>query len=210
MSGMSMNKVIHGAIRRDLDRFISALRSFSAGDTDRAQQLGTAWANFDDQLKHHHDGEHAIAWPAMEAVGVSRELLDAMDTEHDAMAAVLDQTRAAMDQLVRSPGKDQADTALKAFTTLRDVTVQHLEHEEAELEGVYLAKRETPELKAMAKAFSRVSPARGGRFVAWVLDDASPEERAAVSQEIPAAARAIIGGVFGRGYRRNVATVWRS
>jgi hemerythrin-like domain-containing protein len=210
MSGMSMNKVIHGAIRRDLDRFISALQSFSAGDAVRAQQLGTAWANFDDQLTHHHEGEHEIAWPAMEAVGVSRELLDAMDAEHDAMAAALDQTRTAMDQLVHSPGKDQADTALEAFTTLREVTASHLEHEEAELEEVYLAKRDTPELKAMAKAFSRVNPARGGRFVEWVLDGASPEERATVSQEIPAPVRAIMGGVFGRGYRKNVATVWRS
>ena len=205
-----MNKVIHGAIRRDLDRFISALRSFSAGDAVRAQQRGTAWANFDDQLKHHHEGEHEIAWPARHAVGVSRELLDAMDAEHDAMATALDQTRTAMGQLVRSPGTDQVDTALEAFTRLREVTVSHLEHEEAELEQVYLAKRDTPELKAMAKAFSRVNPARGGRFVEWVLDGASPEERATVSQEIPAPARAIIGGVFGRGYRKNVATVWRS
>lgn len=210
MGGMSMNKVIHGAIRRDLDRFISALQSFSAGDTVRAQQLGTAWANFDDQLNHHHEGEHEIAWPAMEAVGVSRELLDEMDDEHDAMATALDQTRTAMDQLVRSPGKEQAGTALGAFITLREVTVSHLEHEEAELEEVYLAKRETPELKAMAKAFSRVSPARGGRFLEWVLDGASPAERATVSQEIPAPVRAIFGGVFGRGYRKNVATVWRS
>lgn len=210
MGGMSMNKVIHGAIRRDLDRFISALQSFSAGDTVRAQQLGTAWANFDDQLNHHHEGEHEIAWPAMEAVGVSRELLDEMDDEHDAMATALDQTRTAMDQLVRSPGKEQAGTALGAFTTLRELTISHLEHEEAELEEVYLAKRETPELKAMAKAFSRVSPARGGRFLEWVLDGASPAERATVSQEIPAPVRAIFGGVFGRGYRKNVATVWRS
>jgi hypothetical protein len=31
-----------------------------------------------------------------------------------------------------------------------------------------------------------------------------------LSQEIHAAARAIIGGVFGGGYRKNVAPVWRS
>ena len=35
-----MNKVIHAAFRRDLDRFVGALTTFNAGDTARAQQLG--------------------------------------------------------------------------------------------------------------------------------------------------------------------------
>ncbi len=32
-------------------------------------------------------------------------------------------------------------------------------------------------MKAMGKAFAKVSPARGGRFFTWLLDGASPEER---------------------------------
>ena len=36
MAEMSMNKVIHGAVRRDLDRFADALRTFRPGDTERA------------------------------------------------------------------------------------------------------------------------------------------------------------------------------
>ena len=96
MGEMSMNKAIHGAFRRDLDRFITALGTFQPGDRARAAQLATAWANFDDQLTHHHEGEHQIAWPALHAVGVSTELLDAMDAEHDTMAAALAETRVAM------------------------------------------------------------------------------------------------------------------
>ena len=65
MAEMSMNKAIHGAVRRDLDRFIAALTAFPPGDPARAQQLDAAWANFDDQLTHHHEGEHTIAWPAL-------------------------------------------------------------------------------------------------------------------------------------------------
>ena len=66
MATMSMNKVIHGAIRRDLDRFEGALTTFRAGDSERARQLGVAWENFDRQLTDHHEGEHEIAWPALE------------------------------------------------------------------------------------------------------------------------------------------------
>ena len=62
----------------------------------------------------------------------------------------------------------------------------------------------------MGRAFGKVSPARGGRFFAWVLDGASPEERAAVTREVPGPVVTIIGGIFGRGYRKNVASLWRT
>jgi hemerythrin-like domain-containing protein len=209
MTEMSMNKAIHGAFRRDLERFIAALRTFSAGDQTRARQLGTAWANFDDQLTYHHEGEHAIAWPALESVGVSKELLATMDAEHDAMATALAETRTAIDALTRTAGADESAAALAAVETLKAVTVAHLDHEEAEIEPVYLDKRDTPELRAMGKAFGKISPTRGGRFFAWLLDGASPEEREAVTREVPGPVVAIIGGIFGRGYRKNVAPVWK-
>jgi Hemerythrin HHE cation binding domain len=209
MAEMSMNKAIHGAVRRDLDRFIAALSAFPPGDLTRARQLATAWENFDDQLSYHHEGEHTIAWPALQAVGVSKELLTTMDAEHETMAAALAETGTAIGALTRTAGVEESTAALEACQKLKDVTVAHLDHEEAEIEDVYLAKRDTPELKAMGKAFGKVSPARGGRFFAWLLDGASPEEREAVTREVPGPVVSIIGGIFGRGYRRNVAPVWK-
>ena len=210
MAEMSMNKAIHGAFRRDLDRFVAALGAFPPGDLDRARQLDTAWQNFDDQLTHHHEGEHEIAWPALQSIGVSAELLATMDAEHETMAAALAEARTSMAALTRTAGLEESRTALAAFERLRAVTVQHLDHEESEIEDVYLAGRDTPEMKAMGKAFSKVSPARGGRFFAWLLDGASPAERATVTDGVPAPVLAVISGVFGRGYRKNVAPVWRS
>ena len=210
MAEMSMNKVIHGAVRRDLDRFIAALRAFAPGDLARARQLEKAWSNFHEQLTYHHEGEHAIAWPALESVGVSRDLLTSLDAEHETMAAALRETRSAMGELAKRAGAEEAEAALAAVQRLQAVTVAHLDHEEAEIEPVYLAKRDTPELKAMGKAFARVSPSRGGRFFAWVLDGASAEERAAVTDEVPGPVLTVVGGVFGRGYRKDVASVWRA
>jgi hypothetical protein len=210
MAEMSMNRAIHGAFRRDLDRFIAALSTFAPGDATRARQLGTAWANFDDQLTHHHEGEHTIAWPALQSIGVSKDLLVTMDAEHDVMAKALDETRAAIGALTRTAGAEEAGAALAAVQQLKTVTTAHLDHEEAELEDVYLAKRDTPEMKAMGKAFGKVSPARGGRFFAWVLDGASPAEQEAVTKEVPGPVLSIIGGIFGRGYRKDVAPVWKT
>jgi hypothetical protein len=210
MTEMSMNKAIHGAFRRDLDRFIAALRSFTPGDLARAKQLDVAWANFDDQLTFHHQGEHTIAWPALESLGVSKEVLATMDAEHEKMAEALAETRTAMGALTRTAGAEDSQVALASFQKLQAVTAQHLDHEEAELEDFYLSKRETPEMKAMGKAFGKVSPSRGGRFFAWTLDGASPDERAAVTREVPGPVISIIGGVFGRSYRKNIAPVWKT
>jgi hypothetical protein len=205
---MSMNKAIHGAVRRDLDRFVAALGAFPAGDKVRAHQLGAAWENFDDQLVHHHEGEHAIAWPALQAVGVAPDLIAAFDAEHAAMSEALTEARAAMADLVRTADAIQAAAALTAVRDLQAATVAHLDHEEAEIEPVYQEHRESAAIVAMNKAFAKVPPSRGGRFFAWVLDGASPDERAAVTREVPGPVLTIIGGIFGRGYRRNIAPVW--
>jgi Spy/CpxP family protein refolding chaperone len=118
-----MNRVIHGAIRRDLERFEGALTTFRAGDSARARQLGVAWENFDKQLTDHHEGEHEIAWPALEQVGVTRETLDQMDAEHVAMAEALGNARSAMAALVSSPQTGESEAALAAIRRLKDVTV---------------------------------------------------------------------------------------
>ncbi|MDX6326809.1 MAG: hypothetical protein QOK15_3163, partial [Nocardioidaceae bacterium] len=115
-----------------------------------------------------------------------------------------------MDALVHAPGADESRAALAAFEKLESVTAQHLDHEEAELEEVYLRNRDTPEIKAMGRAFGKVGPREGGQFFAWLQDGATPDERSAMSQDIPKPVLTIIGGVFGRSYRKNVAPVWRS
>ncbi|MGH3474612.1 MAG: hemerythrin domain-containing protein [Aeromicrobium sp.] len=209
MTQMSMNKVIHGAVRRDLDRFAGALSGFPAGDTNRANELATAWENYDVQLTYHHEGEHRIAWPALESVGVSRELLDTLDGEHDAMAAAMGEARTTIAVLKRTASAEDAATALEAFTKLRTVTVQHLDHEEAEIEPVYVGKADTPELTAMGKQFGRdVGPKQAGTFFAWLLDGTSAAERETLRGSLPGPVLAILTGVFGRRYKREVASVW--
>ena len=210
MSLMSMNKVIHGAVRRDLNRFEGALATFPADNHQRADQLATAWENFDWQLTNHHEGEHEIAWPALQKVGVSREMIAQMDAEHDVMAEALAQARSAMTSLQASPGAGEADTALVAIRRLKDVTIEHLDHEEQELEPLYLEKHEDPAIKEMGKKFAKTSPAKGGQFFAWLTDGATAEEKAALGATVPKPVMAVIVGVFGRGYRKRVAPVWRS
>ncbi|GAA1949904.1 hypothetical protein GCM10009798_06430 [Nocardioides panacihumi] len=205
-----MNKVIHGAVRRDLDRFRRALGAFPDGDRDRAAALHRAWTNFDAQLTEHHEGEHEIAWPAMEAIGIDTSTISSFDSEHEAMAADLAATRESMATLRRTATRADADAAAAAMTKLQATAVGHLDHEERETESALIEHDGDPAIKEMGKKFSRrVGPARAGVFFAWVQDGASAEELSALRQSVPGPVLAIMGGLFGRSYRRRVAPVWR-
>jgi hemerythrin-like domain-containing protein len=83
---LSMNQVIHAAVRRDVARTEQALRALRDGDGVRAAQLQRAWANLVRELKHHHEGEDALVWPYLRSQGIDASLLDAMEAEHTAMA----------------------------------------------------------------------------------------------------------------------------
>jgi hemerythrin-like domain-containing protein len=156
---MSMNTAIHGAVRRDLARFLDALDRFRDGDRARAEQLATAWANFDNQLTRHYEGEHETAWPALQAVGVGQELITQMDEEHERLGQALASAGKAIAALRISASGSDAAAAREAIATLQTVAVEHLNHEEAEIEPIYLAKRDDPAIKAMGRQFAKVGPA---------------------------------------------------
>ena len=205
-----MNRVIHGAVRRDLDRFMDALSTPGGGDQRRAGQVSAAWANFHEQLTRHHSSEHRIAWPALRKAGLSDELLTQFDAEHDRMAAALESADQAMRSLGGTPSADNVKAAREAVAALRATTAEHLDHEEAELEPFYLEHAHTPEMKAMGRAFGReYKPAEAGTYFAWLQDGATSDELAGLRQNAPGPVITIIGRAFGGKYRRTIAPAWR-
>ena len=208
---MSMNKVIHAAVRRDLARFRTALDGFPDGDRQRAEALHRAWVNFNAQLTEHHEGEHEIAWPAFRAIGIDESTIDSFDAEHEQLASDLAATGRDMDRLRGSASRADAEAAAAAMATLQTTAVTHLDHEEELTEPALAAHHGEPAMKEMAKKFSRrAGPAKAGTFFAWVEDGATSQERAALAQSVPRPVLTILGGLFGRRYRKEVAPVWRS
>jgi hypothetical protein len=206
---MTMNKTIHCAVRRDLSRFKAALAAFPSDDRPRAEALFRAWTNFDAQLTEHHEGEHEIAWPALQALGVPRSTVTTFDEEHDAMAAALAEAGVAMEKLSRTGTRADADAAATAMAALELATLTHLDHEEQQIEQLLLDKEDDPAVKTMGKQFSRrAGLGAAGVFFAWMEDGASPEEKAALRQSVPGPVIAVISGLFGRRYRKEVAPVW--
>jgi hemerythrin-like domain-containing protein len=207
---MSMNRAIHGAFRRDLGRFDAALGAFQDGDAKRAAGLKAAWDHFNSELTRHHTDEHRIAWPALRSVGVSDEVLATMDAEHDRLAAALKAADTAMGMFATAPTRANAAAAKQAIGSLSEVAEEHMTHEEAEIDPVYVAKADAPEIKEMGRKFARGNPVVAGNFMAWVTNGASAEEMAGLRANVPGPVLTIFSKVIGMSYNRRIAPVWKN
>lgn len=205
---LTMNTVVHAAVRRDLARFLHALEEFPVGSQERGRQLETAWRNLAAQIDEHHDGEETIFWPAMREIGIGEELLRGLGGEHQRMMEALHSTESAVAALASDPSQPQVALAREAFDELHDVIETHFSHEERDLEPVMARSLDTEPLKRAKKEVQkRGGLVDAGVFVAWVLDDADPAVRSFFGREFPKPLIAVLQHVLGRPYRK-VAAVW--
>jgi hemerythrin-like domain-containing protein len=207
---MTMNRLIHAAVRRDLDRLHTALGQAPDGDRARAADLGRAYENLHVQLTHHHEGEDTYVWPMLAKAGVGQDLLGTMQEEHHAMAEALAETKGAMATYAASGSGTDAAAAQGSVAHTREVVERHLAHEENELEPQLQPLLETPEWKAVEKKLRREPPGVAGRFFAWLTDGMDPECAAYVRTTVPAQVVAVLSRLFGRRYHREIAPVWKA
>ncbi|MBS2937633.1 hemerythrin domain-containing protein [Nocardioides sp. J2M5] len=206
---LSMNQVIHAAVRRDVSRTEQALRALREGDGDRAREVRTAWQNLVHELTHHHEAEDSIAWPFLASRGFDSQLLAQMEDEHVAMKQALAASSAAIDAVVATPTTATARAAADEVAAAREVIDGHLAHEEADVEGIMGDLEDDPEWK---KAASRMRPASivdAANALAWMQDGAGERERASLRATIPGPVVTVLTLLLARRYRREVAPVWR-
>ncbi|TKJ32635.1 hemerythrin domain-containing protein [Blastococcus sp. CCUG 61487] len=206
---MTMNRVIHAAVRRDLDRLSAALGALQDGDRPRAQALDRAYRNLRNELTHHHEGEDTYIWPMLAGAGVDRDLLAAMESEHHTMAEALAETAGTMQALASSGSAADAATARASVERTREVVERHLRHEESELEPYLHRVEDTPEWHAVEKKLRSQPPRVAGPFFAWLTDGMSDEHRAFLKATVPTPVVTVFSRVFGRRYHREVAPTWR-
>jgi hypothetical protein len=206
---LTLNTVIHAAVRRDLDRFVRALQGFPAGSRERADQLMTAWRNFHKQLEDHHHGEETIFWPALREVGADESLVGDLGGEHEKMMDELGSVDVMMGALVSDPSEANAQTALSALYDLKAAIEVHFAHEERDLEPFMASKMSTDPLQRALKATRKAHPAaEQGVFMAWLQDGADADARAGLARQIPRPVLFVFTRVLGRSYARDIAPVW--
>ena len=167
-------RAIHDASRRDVARLL-----------DLAPQLEgrrppKGWATLRDTLHYHHAAEDTDLWPVL------RERLtdladvaavDHMVEEHRELEAAVDATDDALER-----GQGVAAAAQHLDRVLR----QHLDHEETAVFPLLETHLTRRDWRHFLETERDKRPARERpEFVAWVLDDASDDDAAAVLAELP-------------------------
>lgn len=207
---LSMNQIIHAAVRRDVTRTEQALRTLPDGDTARARQIRTAWRNLVRELTHHHEAEDEHVWPFLQSRGVDLTLLEQMESEHVAMKQALSSVSTSLDGVVAAPSAINASAAADEVARAREVINGHLDHEERDVEPLLDAYEDDPEWKAVAKKLRPQRISDVGGALAWMQDGAGERERAGLRANIPGPVLSVVTTVFGRRYRREVAPTWHA
>ncbi len=204
--GLTMNRLIHGAVRRDVARLAEALE----GEPDQARScdLLRAYRFLRAELTRHHEGEDTHIWPMMVRLGADPALLAQMEEEHEAMADALGGVEAALVALASGPTRATLDAAREEVATMAQVVDTHLRHEEEELEPVLLPMTDTEEWAAVEKKLRGGSVVEAGRFFAWLTDDMPPEEKVFLGTLVPRPVTGLLSWLLGRRYAREIAPVW--
>lgn len=205
---MTMNRVIHAAVRRDLARLDAALGDFPDGDVERARDLDRAYAFLRAELTRHHEQEDGLIWPMLAKFDVDSALLATMESEHHAMADALREVADALGRLVRTPTTQTAAEARRVVGAAREVVDQHLAHEERAIEPIVHDFEDTAEWKAVEKQLRKGPPVAAGEFFAWLQDGMDESERSYLRSTVPAPVIFVLTRGLGRRYRREVAPVW--
>jgi iron-sulfur cluster repair protein YtfE (RIC family) len=204
----TMNTIIHAAFRRDLHRFDQALAVFPADSPLRAKEIATAWDNFSSQLHHHHEDEENIFWPVLRSLGANESMAGDLEGEHAQMVLALDRANDAVSVLRTTGSSADAARARQAIDSLASVLLNHLAHEERDLEPFAAKQHRTPQIAAAQKAVRKAHRGNHGTFLAWVLDGADADAVRGVRREVPWPVLFVISKVGGRRYRRTIAPVW--
>ncbi|MGV9709966.1 hemerythrin domain-containing protein [Gordonia sp. NPDC003424] len=204
----TMNTVVHAAFRRDLARFDDALSQPDASSPDRARHLTRAWDYLTDELHKHHSYEEDVFWPTLQTLGADLSLVQDLDGEHVAMRAALRDASTRMDEFASAPTSESAERARVAIGHLADVLLEHLAHEEHDLEPISAHYNDTPEMRRAVKTVIKKHRGHLGQLVAWLQDGASENERRGLRQEIPAPVVFVLNATGGRRYRREIGSVW--
>ena len=206
---MSMNQIIHAAVRRDVARTGQALRALRDGDAARAREIQTAWRNLVRELTHHHEAEDELLWPFLQSRGVALSLLEEMEAEHVAMKSALASVSSSLETLVAAPTSAHATAAADEVSRAEVVINGHLDHEERDVEAPMGDLEDDPEFKELAKKLRPASIVDAANALAWMQDGAGERERSALRATIPGPVVTVLTKVLARRYNREVAPVWR-
>jgi iron-sulfur cluster repair protein YtfE (RIC family) len=207
---MSMMRIVHTALRRDIVRAQLVLTDLPYPDRGQRMALCAHLRWMMGWLQHHHETEDAQLYPMVrEANPDAARLLDDMDADHAAIQPAMTAVEDAVARYALAP--EAREELVSALAALSDVLLPHLRREEDEAMPVVsasLSERQWRDLdhEHNVKPLSTRELAFTGL---WIVDGLSAEDEAIVAALVPPIPRWIIRHVLVHGYRKAMFKCWR-
>ena len=182
----AMNR-FHRILREALDAAPVLVGSVAADDNDRADLVGSYYANVLNLLHAHHEAEDLTIFPLL--VGRLPEHVDVItrvNAEHDAVLGALEPAEQIVAAWREQPSGAARDAAVEALASLRTILVAHLDHEEAEvvpLIALCINVAEWGEMSAVA--FQRFSGDKPWLVIGLVQEQMLAAENATMEANMP-------------------------
>lgn len=207
----TMMRIVHDALRRDLARARTALADFATGDA-RGRAIGEHLIWMMGFLHAHHASEDDGLYPLAlaRAAGADRDVLLRMGHDHERVATAIKQVEQAANALATGAADDPRPRVLAALAALSEVLLPHLDAEETEAMPIVSRLITAAEWQALDKRHnldpkSKAALAFEGH---WLIDGATPTDRAAVVGLVPPVARFFLVHAYAARYRRHASACW--
>lgn len=170
----------HRAMLRDLERTArTAERLAQHGDPARAAALRAYNEKLTSLIEHHHEGEDEFLWPKLRERDADAESLSLLATEHEELAGVVHDLRAAGRKL--GDGPEAAERLRDRADALHVLLKQHAGDEERELLGSLAPAVDSQVWKNFERGMVKTAPKWTLRFMPpWLDSVAQPEEKGGV------------------------------
>jgi Hemerythrin HHE cation binding domain len=208
-----MMGVVHGALSRDLRRARVELTTepYPQGLQRRALGEHLGWVM--DFLHHHHLSEDDGLWPLVRRHNPdAADLLDSLAADHARVLPAAASLTEAARRYAETAGEEARIAVLAALDVVTEVLLPHLDREVADAMPVVEASVSKVDFDAWENQYN-VKPKsmrQLGFEGHWMLDDATPEERAVVVGVVPPIPRFILLRGFARSYRKRREAIWRA
>jgi hypothetical protein len=189
-----MFTLVHRAMRRDAGRLARAVTGLGDGEAARARALRRWYGDFHAELTRHHRIEDEVWFPVLaERVPTYGEHTDRIEREHHLLEDALAGAGAALDRLAAEGGAaGTRGPAREAACELSDLVDAHLGFEDADIVPLFLRHFTEDEFVDVERRTRRMLEARRLPFtVPWIMDAATPAERARVLGGAPLALKLV-------------------
>ena len=201
--------VVHRAFRRELRLTPDLVRAVQPGDVRRAGVLIAHLRLVLGGLHLHHTGEDDLLWPLLaERAKPSADLVTRMQEQHHRVELALERLDPILLRWEREARPAVGEELASALEELRAGLCEHLDEEETHvlpLAARHLTQREWDHIGE--HGLSRMSKRQLPLLAGMILEDATPEERAAMYAAVPAPARVFLKTIGARQYRRHLSSV---